>query len=222
MERRISARRIPARERDVRVLLGAEPAQPATPGILSARMRVTLHYRGPLRSNGNPEHKLGIRRSFHKQLSALWRQPPLDARADLLGERKPGGYSLLRPMSAFRFAPLVSAEMHATADLSLVLLRPEIPGKILKQSGDIDNRLKTLLDALAVPPARNQLPPDARPAADEEPFFCLLEDDGLVTSVAVRTEQLLEPDVDPADVDVTIHVQTRVAMHTCGNDFLAT
>lgn len=182
-------------------------------------MRLTLHYRGPLRANGDRDHKHAIRRLFHLQLRKLWQQLPLSECRDLLQAPRPKEYSLLRPRGGFVFAPLVTAEMHVTAELAVVLLRPEPPGQLLTQGGDIDNRLKTLFDALTLPPHKNQLP-KVPPGVDEDPFFCVLESDSLVTAVSVRTEQLLEPGVASSDVDATITVRTRVSCLTVGNDVM--
>ncbi len=124
-------------------------------------------------------------------------------------------------MFDFTFVPLVSAEMNATAELSLTVLRPEPPGRLLTQGGDIDNRLKTLFDSLTMPRHANALPSGAMPAASEYPFFCLLEDDNLVTSIQVKTEQLLEPTGDASLVELFIYVRTRVTRNTLGNDFLS-
>jgi hypothetical protein len=35
------------------------------------------------------------------------------------------------------------------------------------------------------------------PAEDEDPFFCLLEDDSLITKVSIETDMLLEPVSQP-------------------------
>ena len=123
-----------------------------------------------------------------------------------------------RPMGAFVFVPLVAAEMNVVAELSLTLLRPESPGQLITQGGDIDNRIKTLFDALAMPRHQNSLPIGASPSADQQPYFyCLLEDDNLVTAISVRTEQMLEPTGDDSIVDLTIGVQTRTTRVTMGN-----
>jgi hypothetical protein len=147
---------------------------------------------------------------------------PLTDNPGLLKEReRDGEYSLLRHRESFTFVPLITAEMDVVAELSIALLRPEPPGKLLTQGGDIDNRLKTLFDALTMPRHGNSLPSGATPAVDESPFYCLLEDDNLVISVAVRTEQLLEPEIDPSEVDAVIHIRTRVTRATWGNGMLA-
>jgi hypothetical protein len=105
------------------------------------------------------------------------------------------------------------------AELQVVLLRPEPPGRLITQGGDIDNRVKTLFDSLTMPrhPAQD-LPAGITPTADEAPFFyCLLEDDNLVTAVDVRTDQLLEPGVDPSEIEATIVVKTRTFAKAWGN-----
>lgn len=83
------------------------------------------------------------------------------------------------------------------------------------------NRLKTLFDALTMPRLTNALPTNATPTADQNPFYCLLEDDNLVTSVSVRTEQLLAPPVERSDVEVLIAVETAVTRQTMDNFVLS-
>lgn len=181
-------------------------------------MRLVLHYRGPLKANGSPSHKFQIRRAVHVQLKTLWSQPPLADMPSLIEERRDDTYCFLRPLDPFVFVPLVTAEADTIAELDIALLRPEPPGRLITQGGDIDNRLKTLFDALAMPRLANALLSSERPTDDEIPFFCLLEDDNLVTAVNVRTEQLLEPTADPNIVEATIRVRTRVTRQLWDND----
>ena len=181
-------------------------------------MRLVLHYRGTLRANGNPAHKHDLRQHFHVQLKQLWTQRPLSEQPRLLEPRgRAGDYCLLRPLGAFAFAPLVTAEMNVVAELHVILLRPEQPGGLITQGGDIDNRLKTLFDALTMPRHENALPVGTIPGHDETPFFCLLEDDSLIIAVSLRTEQLLEPAEESSLVDVSIGVRTCVTRPTMGN-----
>jgi len=118
---------------------------------------------------------------------------------------------------AFTFAPLVTAEANVVAELDITMLRPEAPGGLITQGGDIDNRLKSLFDALSMPPQSGALPAGAVPRPDEVPLFCLLEDDNLVVKVAVQTEQLLEPVDDKSLVEVAIAVNTRVTRTSWDN-----
>jgi hypothetical protein len=98
-----------------------------------------------------------------------------------------------------------------------VMLRREPPGRVLSQGGDIDNQLKTLLDALSMPRHVESLPKGTIPSDDERPFFCLMEDDCLVSSLSVRTEQLLEPLADKGEVDAMIAVTPRTIANLNGN-----
>jgi len=185
-------------------------------------MIFVLHYRGPLRANGRPAHKHDLRRVFHSQIGALWDQPPLNDRRDWLEPRgDDGSYSLHRAMNPFVFVPLITENMGLFAELELDLLRSEPPGRLLTQGGDIDNRLKTLFDALTMPRHPNALPDATTPQAGERPFFCLLEDDNLVTSLSVRTSQLLERNVDDSVVELLIRVRIGRTKNTLGNGIFA-
>ena len=118
-------------------------------------MKFTLHYRGPLRANGNSTQKHDLRKHFHIQLKKLWDQKPLSEQKYLLQPRDIDNISIIRPIGKFEFAPLVTEEMNVIAELDIILLRPELPGNLLAQGGDIDNRLKTLFDALSMPQQTN-------------------------------------------------------------------
>jgi hypothetical protein len=158
-------------------------------------MDFTLFYRGPLKSNGDKTHKQDLRRHFHPQLKRLWNQEPLCHFKTFYEASGEQADTIARQVGRFRFVPLVCEGLHLVAKLHLTLLRPELPGSIITSGGDIDNRLKTLLDSLKIPSEPNALPPDALPDSDETPFFCLLEDDHLVTELTVTTAQLLESDL---------------------------
>jgi hypothetical protein len=123
----------------------------------------------------------------------------------------------IRDLGAFRFAPLVDSRIDLIAELDIILLRPGPPGGIITQGGDIDNRLKTLLDSLKVPDQLSALPQNASPEEDESPFFCLLEDDKLITNINVKTAQLFEPVDHPSEVVLLIRVQTKATKMTYGN-----
>jgi hypothetical protein len=103
-----------------------------------------------------------------------------------------------------------------TANSNITILRPEPPGAIITQSGDIDNRLKTLFDGLKIPTI-GELPSGDGPMSGETPFYCLLEDDNLITRISVTTERLLEPSKDTAYVELLIRVKTKPTRVTLGN-----
>lgn len=97
------------------------------------------------------------------------------------------------------------------------MLRPEPPGSIITQAGDIDNRLKTLFDALKVPKEASALPPNDDPQEGETSFFCLLEDDNLITKVSVGTDRLLDPCQSSSEVVMLIHVTTKATRASYAN-----
>ena len=80
----------------------------------------------------------------------------------------------------------------------------------------MDNRVKTLFDSRSVPANTNQIVGLA-PAAGETPFYCLLEDDSLITGFEIRTERLLEPLPDRNNVRLTISAIVRPTRVDIGN-----
>ena len=100
--------------------------------------------------------------------------------------------------------------MNLIARLEITFLRPEEPGCLITKGGDIDNRLKTLFDALRIPNEANELPSRVTPQDDEMPiFYCLLESDSLVTSVSVATDRLLVQTGESDEVLLIIHTIVR-------------
>ena len=181
-------------------------------------MEFRLTYRGPLRANAGPADKQAIRRVLHGQMRLLWEQHPLlDYQGYLTDQPEQEAIGVIQGVGKFRLAPLVTERLNLTAELDITFLRPEAPGALLTQGGDIDNRLKTLFDALRMPRVPNEIPVGDAPRKGEDPLFCLLEDDNLVTSVAVTTDRLLEAVENPAEVLLVIHVRTRGTKVTYGN-----
>ena len=191
-----------------------------------ASMQFRLTYEGTLLSNGNSQHKHEIRKTFHPQLRRLWeitpslkemRFPPLDVVQINRGPDMSRVNYLAEQFSRnnYRFVPLVTRDLDLSfCGLDILFLRPDAPGAVLSKS-DIDNRLKTLFDALRMPEGKAELGGYDSPLDDEIPFFCLLEDDALVTKVSVETDFLLESvgkDFDRNDTRLFITVTIQPAI----------
>jgi hypothetical protein len=176
-------------------------------------MRFTLTYTGDLKANARPDHKHQLRKEFHSQLRVLWQQEPLVDHQVLYDKSKKAikvNVDLNRNIESFRFVPLVSPDLYLVCSLKIFMLRPEPPGSLITQGGDIDNRLKTLFDALRIPKNESELPIGAVVGQDENPFFCPLEDDNLVTNVNVKTDRLLTSSTNPSLVHLDILVETHI------------
>ena len=169
-------------------------------------MEFYLKYDGPLKSNAGPIDKHRIREYFCPQLKKLWDIKPLnDVKEGFLTPEGP--LSVLKEVDGVVFAPLVSSVLKFICQLDITVLWPEEPGAISERGGDIDNRLKTLFDALQCPDI-NQVRPVKQSFVDKRPFFCLLENDKLITSVNIRTHTLLCSE-NETDVFVLIHVMVK-------------
>lgn len=171
-------------------------------------MEFILTYRGILKSNGKPKEKHLIRCSFHPQLKRLWEQLPLKNYTQFISIPPTyGPKNVIEEHHGFYFAPLISENLNFITHLNVLLLRTEEPGSLMAQSGDLDNRIKTLLDALKIPREASALPSDAKPDKDQKPFFCLLQDDSLITKLSIEADRLLEPVEDPSEVLALIRVK---------------
>jgi hypothetical protein len=108
-----------------------------------------------------------------------------------------------------KFMPLVRSTYRTICGLSILFLRPEPEGKVY-QGGDLDNRLKTLLDALSVP-TLDQVSAAPPSEGTSFPIHCLLEDDSLIASIEVQTRRLLTwPGANEKTVRLVIEVDVRV------------
>lgn len=126
-------------------------------------MRFSLTYSGKLPSAGTPNDKDQIRQQLHPQLKEFWRHDPLSMYPHYLQPAVSGGISVLMQVNGHFYAPLVSNRLHLLAELDILMLRPERPGGIVTSGGDIDNKLKTLLDALGMPTSQQLAQSNAAP-----------------------------------------------------------
>jgi hypothetical protein len=106
------------------------------------------------------------------------------------------------------FRPLVRETFALHCGLKVIFLRKEPPGNVY-QGGDIDGRMKTLIDALAMPQHQEQVLDKSSTKAT--PIYCLLEDDKMISGLAIESERLLGDHSEGADfVRLTIEVDVRV------------
>ncbi len=161
-------------------------------------VELRLLYQGILRANGSVEDKFSIRRQLHPQLRRLWRENPLlrDA-CERIGlphdPSNPFEYgidTLAGRIGDFPVSPALPKEILFAMQYRCSFSRREKPGKVFMR-GDIDNRLKTLFDALKMPSPFQECG-EQKPKEDENPFYVLLEDDETIADVSVTTDRLLQ------------------------------
>lgn len=154
-------------------------------------MEFRLIYQGllPAESSGSTrrEEKHLIRRQFHGQLRQLWSEHPALRQwcsapvAERGGRTTADAWADSYARSGFRFLPLITRHLGLACSLDILFLRRDSPGNLIKSgAGDIDNRIKVLFDALRMPTEAQELTGES-PSDDENPFYCLLEDDSLIT-----------------------------------------
>lgn len=156
--------------------------------------------------------KQALRRQFHSQLKTLWEQHPGLKRSQEDRQKIADAFS----RNGYRFVPLVRTANFMACSLSMLLLFRQEPYRPFSGHGhgDLDNRVKTLIDGLRMPSQQGELgETDSGPLADEDPFFCLLEDDKMIFDFQVNTDRLLappRPDQVARDVVgvITVHITT--------------
>ncbi len=205
-------------------------------------MRFVLVWKGRLPASANKAKKedvAKIRSDLSPQLSYLWEtHPALQVLKEEGFARDPGAPNFIVipnwtprqiaqkhpghfidlcdwiPVSDHRYKPLVRKSLDLSCDLEILFLRQDDPGALITQGGDLDGRIKTLLDALRMPSEDEQ----ARCPPKEKDIYCLMQNDTLVSSLDVRTERLLIPESTHAqEVHLVIEVSIRVLRVSLAN-----
>ena len=101
--------------------------------------------------------------------------------------------------------------------IDILFLRHEDPGSLVLQGGDIDGRIKTLFDALRIPSEEEE---KVGGAPTDNPLYCLLESDSLISDLSVRTARLLgdrtkKPHAVRLTIDITIKVLRVMDQNQC-------
>lgn len=135
-------------------------------------MRLTLTYQGrlPATQRGVSSFKAEIRRQLHPQIR--------DQIAHMLDG--PNAQYVTSSVDGFEFVSPAHKRFRTAIDLDLIILTPSKR----RHAGDLDNRLKTLIDGMTRPVSLNQMQGFTQPDGGG-PTYCLLDDDGLVRSLRI-------------------------------------
>jgi len=191
----------------------------------AASMEFNLIYRKAIPSGNNPDKqkKHQVREIFHPQLKRLWQQFPLIHYKDYLKDIPykeefntypnptiddySDEFSVIRTVGEFKFAPLICKGLGLYCEIEIKMLNAG-SSKVINH-GDLDNKLKTLFDGLRYPNQLQEIPSNFS-QEDEKPFYCLLENDDLIKKVSVSVDQLLYPEEESDNVDLTLlHIKVK-------------
>ena len=164
-------------------------------------MDFRLTFDGCLFSTGSkprPDHVHKVRLRFHTQLRHLWSVSPILNVSPEVRELEKKRADAFRKGN-YRFVPLVTREDQFLCVVDILLLRPTPEATPLYRAGDLDGQIATVFDALSAPRHLEQLAGNETPQDGEDPFYCLLEDDSLISGIAVETGVLLESTRDGID-----------------------
>lgn len=209
-------------------------------------MEFRLVYQGKITQDASPSQKHSIRKQFHPQLARLWRiHPTLVYMRKRLGiptiqmaqesepdiDEKtvdvPTSFMMMTfdafadrfRVGDFRFVPLVADCFGSVCSLDILYLRRTTAGPLIdQQTGDLDNRIKILFDALRMPRPGDEMVGIKPAEQGENPFYCLVQDDSLITELRVTSDRLLVPsaNVSHASNDVhmviTVNIKKNVSM----------
>jgi hypothetical protein len=112
------------------------------------------------------------------------------------------------------FRPLVRESYALHCGLKIRFLRQEPLGRVY-QGGDLDGRIKTLIDSLTMPQHVEQI---LEKGQENRPIHCLLEDDSMISGFEIESERLLGDQSNSKEwVKLTIEVDVRVRQATIYN-----
>lgn len=155
-------------------------------------MKFKLLYFGELRVNPKKrsQHITNIRMQFHPQLKKLVENSPWNNLQKYMMPNPTKNPISTRHIGGIDWNPIITPNLKLLAELDILLLHPEIVG--LART-DVDNRMKTLLDALRSPQNEHEIGENT--PKNMGPIYTLLDDDHLVTKISVNTSHLLTPEL---------------------------
>ena len=181
-------------------------------------MEFCLHYYGKLKSRDNATGKHAIRCALHEQVKSLCASEQFanTFKEDIEGTRKSEENSMFIEHGEKRYWFLISEYLATVVDLNITILVPHEVGRIIQNGGDIDNRVKTLFDALRVPAAASEVPSSDSFDYGSGGMYCLLQDDRLINRVSIRSYRDHAP-LDADSVRCLIEVETKITKALWGN-----
>ncbi|WP_162908141.1 hypothetical protein [Allorhizocola rhizosphaerae] len=154
-------------------------------------MKLTLTYEGvlPSRRNGISTAKAALRSAFHPQLVE-------QVRNRVNPKNLP---RITSTVEGQEFVSIANKYLRTAVELDVLLLTR----RGVRASGDMDNRLKTLIDGLTRPQNKEQMRA-FQPPHGGGPMYCLLDDDDRVVRLGIDSRRWYDPRANDGDALVVI------------------
>jgi len=181
-------------------------------------MEFCLFYQGKLKSRDGAAGKHMIRAALDAQVRSICNSKICCHifEPDWQNTRQASELPMFVERNGKRFWFLISERLAITANLNITILVPHEVARIVNNGGDIDNRIKTLFDALRVPAADSEIPANDSFDYAHGGMYCLLEDDKLINRISIRSYQDHGSSEDD-HVRCLIEVETRIIQATWRN-----
>jgi hypothetical protein len=168
-------------------------------------LEIVLTYRGRIPSKSSSKAAIwDMRRSFDRQLRKLWGKQPFD----VLKKWEDSNFAAGAPEFRLRqgtqlFVPLYGSAIGVGVELDIRLLTGMPEQKAVITAGDLDNRIKRLIDALQAPAQLGEHVDDLEP---DQRWHCLVDNDSAVLGLTAKLGAYLDSD-DPSESFATIVVR---------------
>lgn len=155
-----------------------------------------------------------IRREFDRQLSKVWGKAPFA----VLKKWEDSGFvsgapRFTREVGGHTFVPLYGEDVGVGVDLDITLLTGMPAKKRVISAGDLDNRIKRLIDGLRIPSGHGEM---SKTLPESGRWHCLLRDDSAVLGLRARLGTYLGSD-DPSVSCAILRVKPVALKVTTGN-----
>jgi hypothetical protein len=164
-------------------------------------LEIILTYEGRIPSKASSKEAVwDMRRSFDRQLKKLWGKEPFDVLKKW--EEAPfggGAPNFLVHRKDQLFVPYYGHAVGVGVSLDIRLLTGMPDRQAVINAGDLDNRIKRIIDALQAPTQNGELLDDLEP---DQRWHCLVDNDSAVLGLQAR----LGPYLGSADPSISFAV----------------
>lgn len=176
-------------------------------------MHITLTYKGPVQGNARKQSDVWrLRKSFHKQLYKLSLTNEFEYVEKYANQDTEKSHPNIGiDVANSRYVPFITSKMKTRCSLYVRVFRGVRQYNPVLGNVDLDNRVKTLIDALRAPQQISETK-----ESDGTVRYVLLEDDSLIDGITVKSGHYLDEE-DEGVVLAIITANIHLAHATWAN-----